>query len=422
MNDNIFDVFLNAELRTQENDVNVSNTHNVEHSNISSAHSIFKSEEKVEKVFEIDNKIPRFSLPLKSTTNTNTSAYELNSTMIVPIDKKKSFSSFVAGSSNNLAFASAQSIALQNNVSGNISSLYIYGDTGLGKTHLLHAIANKINEEDPTLVVIFLSAADFMNQFIEATMAGALSHFMTKYTKLVDVLLIDDIQGISGKEATQNIFFQIFESLHQNKKRVVFTSDKQPNEILGLPDRLKSRLKGGLVVDIIKPDFETKIMILKSYASQKDVFIPDSVIELMANAKTESIRELEGFINLLSYTSNLDGRVIDDSLAKKYLKLDSILDKVDTPESILKQVSIKMKLMTADIKSVKQTKDLSNARHIAIYLIRERCSDLTLKAIGEFFGGRTHSTVSTSIKKVERRLVNDAAFLVLVEEIEKKLL
>jgi len=336
------------------------------------------------------------------------------------IDTNKNFSNFISGSSNNLAFASAYAIAKNPGNVENSKSLYIYSDPGLGKTHLLHAIANKVNEEHPNLVVFFVSASDFIDQFIEARMQNSINDFMDKYTKVVDILMIDDIHGLGGKEGTQDIFFQIFNSLYDNKKQLIFTSDKKPKDIIGIPERLKSRLQWGLTVDIQRPDYETRITILNSYASQKNVFIPDNVTTLMASAQTESIRELEGFINLLSHVSSIEGIPIDLNLAKKYLKLEQTKVKKITAESITKAVASQMRLNIADIKSSKRTKDLATARHISMFLIKKH-TQLTLKEIGGFFDGRNHSTVITSIDKIHEEIKIN---LVLSEEImtiEKKI-
>lgn len=336
------------------------------------------------------------------------------------IDPNKNFDNFVSGSSNNLAFASAYAIAQNPGNVENSKSLYIYSDPGLGKTHLLHAIANKVNEEHPNLVVFFVSATDFINQFLEARMQNSINDFMEKYTNVVDILMIDDIHGLSNKEGTQDVFFQIFNSLYDHKKQLIFTSDKKPKDIIGIPERLKSRLQWGLIVDIQRPDFETRVTILNSYASQKNVFIPDNVTELMATAQTDSIRELEGYINLLSHVSMLEGIPIDLNLAKKYLRLEQTKVKKITAESITKAVANQMKLNVADIKSTKRTKDLANARHISIYLTKKH-TQLTLKEIGQFFGGRNHSTVLTSITKIQDEVKININLSEELVQIEKKL-
>lgn len=336
------------------------------------------------------------------------------------IDPNKNFANFISGSSNNLAFASAFSIAQNPGKVENSKSLYIYSDSGLGKTHLLHAIANKVNQEHPNLVVFFISATDFINQFVDSKIKNTVNEFMKKYTTVVDILMIDDIHGLSNKEGTQDVFFQIFNSLYENKKQLIFTSDKKPKDILGIPERLKTRLQWGLIVDIQRPDYETKISILKSYAAQKDIFIPDTIIELMASAQTESIRELEGFINLLSHVSGIEGIPIDENLAKKYLRLEQTKVKKITPESITKNVATQMKLNVADIKSTKRTKDLAIARHIAIYLTKKH-THITLKEIGQYFGGRNHSTILSSIAKIEDEIKINIALSEDIIQIEKRI-
>lgn len=336
------------------------------------------------------------------------------------IDPKKTFESFISGPSNNLAYASAYAIATNPGSVDDSKSLYIYSDPGLGKTHLLHAIANKVNAEKPELVLFFISATDFIHQFVKARLDNTINDFMKKYTQDVDILMIDDIHGLSNKEGTQDVFFQVFNSLYENKKQLVFTSDKTPKEIDGLPKRLKSRFQGGLVIDIQRPDFETKIAILKSYAQNKDVFIQDSIIELMASAQTESIRELEGFINRFSLISMTLNTPIDEATAVKFLDLENTKIKKITVETVTKLVAQHYKLIPADIRSAKRTKELATARHLSIYLTKKHTT-LTLNEIGKYFGGRNHSTVLTSINKIETELKSNLAFFDEVANLERKL-
>ncbi len=356
----------------------------------------------------------------RSSFHLHTQTYDNNYNPSKSIDPEKTFETFISGPSNNLAYASAFAIAQNPGGVDNSKSLYIYSNPGLGKTHLLHAIANKINREHPSLVLFFVSASDFINQFVDARMNDQINNFMKKYTQDVDILMIDDIHGLSHKEGTQDVFFQIFNSLYENKKQLVFTSDKKPKDIIGIPERLKSRLQWGLIVDIQPPDFETKVAILKSYAHSKDVYLSDEIINLIASANTSNIRELESSINFLSLLTTTMNTPLDEAMVIKYLNLDQIKVKKITPDLIVRNVAHFYKLNIADIKSNRRLKELAHARHVSIYLIKKHTS-LTLKEIGNVLGGRNYATVIASIHKIEEEIKNNIKLADDIIEIEKKL-
>src|SRR5690606_5475179 len=265
---------------------------------------------------------------------------------------------------NNLAYATAKAVGENPGKSGKYPCLYLFSDSGLGKTHLLHAIANSILEHTPSSRINLLSARDFMREMISAYQQKNVEEFRRKYTEKTDVLMIDDIHELKDKEGTQNEFFHVFNELHNKGKQLIFTSDKSHKEITGIEERVITRLQWGLVLDIQRPDLETRIAILKSKATELDLFLHDDVINVMANSIKSSIRELEGGLIKLQAYSEVMNQEIDIELARELLALNSNQDSpAITIESIAKATAAFYKVSFADLKSKSRAKETAHARH-----------------------------------------------------------
>jgi chromosomal replication initiator protein len=266
------------------------------------------------------------------------------------IDKRKSFENFIVGPSNNMAHASA--IAVAKDPGKVYPCLYLHGNSGLGKTHLLHAVANLILDMFPNKRIIITTANDFMAEMISYIQLKKIQEFRRKYSELVDVLIVDDIHELKNRPGTQNEFFHIFNELHSKGKQLIFTSDKHPKEITGIEERIKTRLSWGLVLDIQQPDLETRIAILKKKAEEEDIYLPDDVVNLIARSIKSNIRELEGSLIRLGAYSSVFKVDIDLEIAKEQLKLDENSEiKIHTLESIAKTVSQHFKIPVADLRS-----------------------------------------------------------------------
>lgn len=323
------------------------------------------------------------------------------------IDRNKTFDNFIVGPSNQLASATAEAVAENPGKGGKFPCLYIHGPSGLGKTHLLHAIANKITERYPKYAVYLTTTRQFMKEMVEAVRHKNLSEFQKKYSEVVDVLMIDDIQELEKKQGTQNEFFHIFNELYNKGKQLIFTSDKNPKDIDGIEERIKTRLQWGLVLDIQKPDFETRIAILKSKAYELDIFLNDEIFTLIANNITSSIRELEGSLIKLSALADLMKVEIDMDMVRTHLKFESTRPKhtIDM-HSIAVAVSKFFEIPLTDIKSRARNKELTYARHIAMYLSK-KMTNATFKDIAQFYGGRNHSSVIHGVDKIKSNINNN---------------
>ncbi len=323
------------------------------------------------------------------------------------LNPRYSFDTFIVGPSNQFAHAACRAVAEAPSRSYN--PLFIYGGVGLGKTHLMHAIGQYVLRHDHNLKLTYISSERFMNEMINAVRYDRILDFRERY-RSVDVLLVDDIQFVSGKEGTQTEFFHTFNALYDAQKQIVLSSDRPPNEIPALEERLRSRFEWGLIADIQPPDLETKVAILKRKAEAEAVPLPDNVAMYIAGRIKSNIRELEGsLIRLIAYAS-LTGREISLELTQEVLK--NILDQDDkavTIETIQKFVSDYYQLKFGELKSKNNSKSIALPRQIAMYL----CKTLThasLPEIGRSFGGKHHSTVIHSIKKVEELRKRDADF------------
>jgi chromosomal replication initiator protein len=323
------------------------------------------------------------------------------------LNPRYTFDTFIVGPSNQFAHAACRAVAEAPSRSYN--PLFIYGGVGLGKTHLMHAVGQFVLQHDRTLKLTYISSERFMNEMINAVRYDRILDFRERY-RTVDILLVDDIQFVSGKEGTQTEFFHTFNALYDAQKQIVLSSDRPPHEIPALEERLRSRFEWGLIADIQPPDLETKVAILKRKAEAEAVPLPDSVAMYIAGRIKSNIRELEGsLIRLIAYAS-LTGRDISLELTQEVLK--NVIDqdeKAVTIETIQKFVSDYYQLKLFELKSKNNSKSIALPRQIAMYL----CKTLThasLPEIGRSFGGKHHSTVIHSIKKVEEMRKTDGDF------------
>jgi chromosomal replication initiator protein len=323
------------------------------------------------------------------------------------LNPKYTFESFVVGSSNQFAHAAARAVAEIPSKSYN--PLFLYGGVGLGKTHLMHAIGHYIQARNRQLNLLYISADRFINEMINAIRFDRLPAFRQKYRQ-VDVLLVDDIQFIAGKDRTQEEFFHIFNALHDTQKQIVISSDCPPRQIPTLEERLHSRFEWGLIADIQPPDIETKVAILRKKAEAERVDIPENVSLFIASKVRTNIRELEGsLIRLIAYAS-LTGRDIDLGLAQEVLRdLLQTEDKPITVEMIQKLVGDHYHVKLADLKAKNNSKSVAEPRQIAMYLTKT-LTDASLPEIGKGFGGKHHSTVIHSVRKIDTMRKRDPEF------------
>ncbi len=331
------------------------------------------------------------------------------------------FENFVVGNSNK--YAHAVSVAVAEAPGDIYNPLFIYGGSGLGKTHLMQAIGVHIIRNNPSSKVLYVSSEMFTNELITAINDGKTRTFRNKYRKL-DVLLIDDIQFLQGKEATQEEFFHTFESLYQNNKQIVITSDCPPGSLKGLDERLRTRFSWNMIADIQPPDYETRVAILRNMAEKSEIEIDgevSDVLNLIANQVKDNIRELEGAYNRVIGLSQLLNDPITVDNARSILK-DIIKDNEQAvaPERIRSLVANHYKIKIADMDSPKRNAEITLPRQIAMYLCREE-TDLSLPKIGKLFGNRHYSTVIHSIEKIEEQLKYDESLYENVETLRAKL-
>ncbi len=319
------------------------------------------------------------------------------------------FDAFVPGPSNRFAHAAAMAVA-EAPPSTAYNPLFIYGGVGLGKTHLLIAVGHHMYRLVPSLRLKYVTSEQFVTEFIKAVRERRGDAFRQRYRE-VDVLLVDDIQFLAKREETQTEFFHTFNHLHGSGKQIVIASDRPPHELSGLEDRLVSRFRWGLCVDVQPPDLETRIAILQLKAERDHITVPPAVIEFVASKFDQSVRELEGALVRVVAWSELTGQAIDIELAERALQdLIPQTENEIPPPLILEETAKYFQLSTSDLMSKSRSRPLTQARHIAMYLTRE-CTGLSLVKIGEIFGGRDHTTVLHGIKKVEDEMrARDATF------------
>lgn len=331
-------------------------------------------------------------------------------------DYDYTFQTFIVGANNNFAYAAAKAVASRRSDSYN--PLFIYGSSGLGKTHLLTAIKNEMAASWPDLNIIYVNGEAFANQFIKSIQDQSTDAFKEKY-RSADVLLVDDIQFVAGKERTQEEFFYTFNELHQLGHQIVLASDRPPKDIQTLEDRLRTRFESGLITDISTPDFETRIAIIRRKAELLELELPDEVAEFIANRLKNNIRQLEGAVKKLKAYKLLAGSGPSISVAQHVIK-DILTDTQPIPVTITRIITEVAKtygVTPEDIRGRKRSAQVSNARKVAIYIIRE-ITELPLKAIGNEFS-RDHSTMVYAIDDVEKNMKTDSHFKGIVEDIVK---
>ena len=338
------------------------------------------------------------------------------------LNPKYTFDTFVVGANNNLAHAA--SLAVAESPGEIYNPLFIYGGVGLGKTHLMHSIAHFILKNNPNAKVLYVTSEKFTNELIDAIRNKnniTTTEFREKYRNN-DVLLIDDIQFIIGKESTQEEFFHTFNALHECKKQIIISSDKPPKEIETLEERLRSRFEWGLTVDIQSPDYETRMAILRKKEEMEGYNIDNEVIKYIATNVKSNIRELEGALTKIVALSKLNKKEITIELAEEALKdlISPNLAREITPELILQIVSDHLGIQSIDILGQKRNKEIDEARQIVMYLCRNMTST-PLQQIGQFLGGRDHTTIIHGIEKITKDLPKDPALQNTIEILTKKI-
>ena len=347
-----------------------------------------------------------------------TGEYTAPSTSTSPYDDY-TFERFIVGSSNKFAHAAA--LAVSQRPAAENNPLFIYGNSGLGKTHLMYAIANVLRRTHPEYRIIYVKGEDFTNELITAIQEGNVQAFRNKY-RMVDLLLLDDVQFIAGKERTQEEFFHTFNALYEAKKQIVLTSDRPPKEINTLEDRMKTRFEWGLLADIQPPDFETRIAIIQRKAELLDIHVPDEVCEYIANKLKTNIRQLEGVVKKLKAYKLLAGTPPSVLIAQNAIR-EVLNDQQPVPvtvERIIAEVGRTCGVSPQDIRSNKRSATISSARQVSIYIVRE-ITQMSMAAIGEEFGGRDHSTIVYAIQQVEKNMKVDFRYREMVEDIIKNI-
>ena len=331
---------------------------------------------------------------------------------------KYTFDNFVVGASNQ--FAHAASMAVANQPGEHYNPLFIYGGVGLGKTHLVNAIGHRASNRRPTLKVVYLSSESFMNELIGSLRRDKMDEFKTKFRN-VDLLILDDVQFIAGKERTQEEFFHTFNSLYESHKQIVITSDKFPKEIPGLEDRLRNRFEWGLIADIQPPDMETRVAILQKKAETEAVQLPHEVAIFLAANIDSNVRELEGSLTRLGAFASLTKSTITVDLTKEVLRntLKGAQREI-TVEGIQKTICDYYNIKIGDLKAKRRTKNVAFPRQVAMYLCR-KYTETSFPSIGDKFGGRDHSTVIHASKTIEKKIKEDPYMQTTIEKLERNL-
>lgn len=364
--------------------------------------------------FQTNSIIPERTKALVKVQDKNQSKFKGNN-----LNVNYTFENFIVGPSNSLAHAA--SIAVVENLGKVYNPLFIYGGTGLGKTHLMHAIGNATKKKYPNISICYESTDRFVTEFINCIRFDKADQFRSKYQKL-DLFLLDDVQFLSNKEQTQEIFFHIFNNLYEGQKQIIMSSDTFPKEIAGLQNRLKSRLEWGLVADIQIPDLETKIAILNKKADQNQIKLPDQVADFIASRVISNIRELEGALIRVSAFAGLINTPITIELAKKVLlNLNNPRTENATLENILKILAKNFNVSISDLKSKKRHKEIAEVRQLVFYMMK-KLTNCSLQVIGSFVGGRDHSTVIHAVSKIETTIKQDSDLSKKLKMIEQEIM
>ncbi len=337
----------------------------------------------------------------------------------LPGTDEYTFTRFVVGNSNKFAHAAAHAVA--DNPGASYNPLFIYGESGLGKTHLLYAIAHYIHQNHPDYRIVYIKGDSFTNELIQAIREGRNSEFREKYRQ-ADVFLMDDVQFIAGRDATEEEMFHTFNSLYETKKQIVFTSDRPPKEMLRLEDRLKTRFEWGLLADIQPPDYETRVAIIKNKAIRMGVELPESVLEYVAQNITSNVRQIEGTINKIMALQEMEGKAINTATVVKAVQ-DMFRDKSDilpTADVIIEETCKFYSIDNEALRGQGRTKDTALARQISMYLIRKMTS-LSLKEIGREFENRDHATVLYSIDRMEKMIKTSPEVAEIIKDISSNI-
>ncbi|GAB4136123.1 MAG: chromosomal replication initiator protein DnaA [Planctomycetota bacterium] len=335
------------------------------------------------------------------------------------LNPDNTFDKFVVGPCNRLAHAAC--LAASDNPGCSYNPLFVHGNVGLGKTHLLQAICHAILRKDPAARVLYLSCEDFTNAFIQAIQAGRLEEFRS-FCRSVDVLLVDDVQFLANKEKTQDEFFHTFNALHDAKSQIVMSSDRDPIEIPTIEERLVSRFKWGLVAAIEQPCFETRVAVVRRKARGRGVDIPEDVAHFIAERITTNIREIEGAVISVVGVSSITGRPITQALAEEALRgVGSNRQAQVTPEDVMGLITSEFSISARDLTGKSRTQAISLPRQIAMFLVRSQ-TKLSLEDIGRYFGNRDHTTVLYAVQKIQERSQKDRIFKEMLDGLSSRLM
>ena len=324
------------------------------------------------------------------------------------------FDTFVVGESNKLAYAAARAVA--DGAGEHYNPLFIYGDSGLGKTHLIYAISNQFHKRSPSAKIVYIKGDEFLNEFVTLVRQGRGDEFRAKYRD-ADLLLVDDVQFVAGREQTQNEFFHTFNTLYEAGRQIVLTSDRQPAEMTLLDDRLRTRFEWGLMVDVQPPDYETRVAIVKNKAAQRGLTINDKSADYIARNVTTNVRLLEGVVNMIKAHQELTDQTIDDDDISAIVKdaVSKSNEAIPTPDVIINEVSRYFGFDESSIRGPSRSRNIVNARNIAMYLIRN-ITGLSTIEIGKIFD-RDHSTALHSLDQVKEKLESDPAYSQTIKDI-----
>jgi len=340
---------------------------------------------------------------------------------LLPINHKfeYTFENFVVGNSNKFAHAACTAVAER--PAANYNPLFIYGPSGLGKTHLMYSVVNEIKKKKPNVKVLYVKGDDFTNQMIESLAKHEMYKFHNKY-RSCDILLIDDVQFIAGKESTQEEFFHTFNTLYEERKQIILSSDRPPKDIQTLEDRLKTRFEWGLIADIQPPDLELRIAIIKKKAEQKNIELPSDVLLFLAENLRSNIRQIEGAVIRLSALSFFYGKPITMEMTQDCISefLGGAEPLNVTIDKIFAAVFRKYNFSKEELTGTKRNKDIANARHVALYLMRT-ITDMSLDSIGAIFSGRDHSTIKYSCDLIQKKMITDPNTKIAIDELTKEI-
>ena len=336
------------------------------------------------------------------------------------LNPRYTFDTFVAGPSNQLAFAASQAAA--SSYPPKYNPVFLCGGVGLGKTHLLHSIGHQQLANRPSARIVYLSSERFMNEYVQAIRTGRMHEFRRNYRDGIDVLLVDDVQFLAGKESTQDEFFHTFNALHENHKQIVLTADRKPHEISDIADRLRTRFAWGLLADIEPPELEVRIAILRKKAAVEAVALPDDVAMYIASSIKSNVRELEGALIRLAAYASLSKKRIDLEFAQETLGAAITRPReVITVESVIKAVASYYGLKPSDIKSERRHKSVATPRAVAMYISRHHTKD-SYPDLARAFGGKHHTTVISAVQKILERVKDDASLRSEIHAIESMIL